>query len=51
MRSLGASEVIDYTQEDFTKNGKTYDVIFDAVGKLSFARCRTSLSRRGRPAN
>ena len=43
VRSLGADEVIDYTQEDFTKNGETYDVIFDAVGKHSFRRCRNSL--------
>jgi NADPH:quinone reductase-like Zn-dependent oxidoreductase len=43
VRSLGADEVIDYTQEDFTKNGETYDVIFDAVGKHSFGRCRRSL--------
>jgi NADPH:quinone reductase-like Zn-dependent oxidoreductase len=47
MRSLGAGEVIDYTQEDFTKNGQTYDVIFDAVGKLSFARCKASLKPGG----
>jgi len=39
--------VIDYTQEDFTKNGQTYDVIFDAVGKHSFRRCKGSLSRGG----
>jgi NADPH:quinone reductase-like Zn-dependent oxidoreductase len=45
--SLGADRVIDYTQEDFTKNGETYDVIFDAVGKLSFKRCRGSLKPRG----
>src|SRR6266550_335753 len=47
VRSLGADRVIDYTQEDFTKNGQTYDVIFDAVGKHSFRRCRGSLSRGG----
>jgi NADPH:quinone reductase-like Zn-dependent oxidoreductase len=47
VRSLGAGEVIDYTQEDFTKNGRTYDVIFDAVGSLSFARCKASLRAGG----
>ena len=47
VRSLGADRVIDYTQEDFTKNGQTYDVIFDAVGKHSFARCRSSLKPGG----
>ncbi len=47
IRSLGADRVIDYTQEDFTKNGQTYDVIFDAVGKHSFARCKGSLGRGG----
>jgi NADPH:quinone reductase-like Zn-dependent oxidoreductase len=47
VRSLGAAEVVDYTQEDFTKNGQTYDVIFDAVGKHSFRRCRGSLKRDG----
>jgi NADPH:quinone reductase-like Zn-dependent oxidoreductase len=39
--------VIDYTQEDFTKNGETYDVIFDAVGMHSFRRCRRSLKPGG----
>ena len=43
VRSLGADEVIDYLNEDFTKNGETYDVIFDAVGKHSFRRCKGSL--------
>jgi len=47
VRSLGADTVIDYTQEDFTKNGKRYDVIFDAVGTHSFRRCRGSLTRGG----
>ena len=47
MRSLGADSVIDYTQEEFTNNGKTYDVIFDAVGKHSFARCKASLKPDG----
>jgi NADPH:quinone reductase-like Zn-dependent oxidoreductase len=47
VRSLGADEVIDYLQEDFTKNGETYDVIFDAVGKHSFRRCKRSLNPGG----
>ena len=47
LRSLGADEVIDYTQDDFTKNGKTYDVIFDSVGKHSFRRSRRSLKPNG----
>jgi NADPH:quinone reductase-like Zn-dependent oxidoreductase len=45
--SLGADKVIDYTKEDFTKNGETYNVIFDAVGKHSFRRCRDSLKPGG----
>jgi NADPH:quinone reductase-like Zn-dependent oxidoreductase len=45
--SLGAERVIDYTQEDFTKDGETYDVIFDAVGKHSPRRCRRSLKPGG----
>jgi len=47
VRSLGADEVVDYLQDDFTKNGKSYDVIFDAVGKHSFRRCRRSLNPGG----
>ena len=47
VRSLGAREVIDRFREDFTKNGQTYDVIFDAVGKHSFRRCRHSLKPGG----
>jgi NADPH:quinone reductase-like Zn-dependent oxidoreductase len=47
VRSLGADEVVDYTRKDFTKNGRAYDVIFDAVGKHSFRRCRNSLKPGG----
>jgi NADPH:quinone reductase-like Zn-dependent oxidoreductase len=47
VRSLGADEVVDYLHEDFTKNGRTYDVVFDAVGKHSFRRCRGSLKAGG----
>jgi NADPH:quinone reductase-like Zn-dependent oxidoreductase len=44
LRSLGADQVIDYAQEDFTEAGQTYDVIFDTVIKTSFSRCKSSLS-------
>ena len=47
VRSLGADEVIDYEREDFTKNGQTYDVVFDAVGKHSLLRARHSLEPGG----
>ena len=47
VESLGADQVIDYTQEDFTKNGKTYDIIFDTVGKRSFSECKGSLTDAG----
>ena len=47
VRSLGAREAVDRLREDFTQNGKTYDVIFDAVGKHSFRRCRRSLKPGG----
>jgi NADPH:quinone reductase-like Zn-dependent oxidoreductase len=47
VRSLGADVVIDYTQEDFTKNGRKYDVIFDSVGKISFRQSRRSMKRGG----
>ena len=47
VRSLGAPEVLDRFSEDFTRNGKTYDVVFDAVGKHSFRRCRGSLKPGG----
>jgi NADPH:quinone reductase-like Zn-dependent oxidoreductase len=48
VKSLGADRVIDYTQEEFMRNGETYDVIFDAVGKLSFSQSRDSLKRGGK---
>ena len=47
VKSLGADQVIDYTQEDFTKNGKTYDIIFDTVGKCSFYKCKDALTDEG----
>jgi NADPH:quinone reductase-like Zn-dependent oxidoreductase len=47
LQSIGADRVIDYTQEDFTKSGETYDVIFDIVGKTSFSRCIKSLKQNG----
>jgi NADPH:quinone reductase-like Zn-dependent oxidoreductase len=43
VKSLGAAQVIDYTQEDFTQSGETYDVVFDAVGKLSPSQGRKAL--------
>jgi NADPH:quinone reductase-like Zn-dependent oxidoreductase len=43
VRSLGADELIDYTHDDFTNIQKTYDVVFDAVGKLAFARFKGCL--------
>jgi NADPH:quinone reductase-like Zn-dependent oxidoreductase len=47
VRSLGADEVIDYLREDFTRNGETYDVVLDAVGKHSFFRSRRALANDG----
>jgi NADPH:quinone reductase-like Zn-dependent oxidoreductase len=46
-RSLGADHVVDYTREDFAKNGRLYDVVFDAVGTLSYRRSRGSLKPGG----
>jgi len=48
LRSIGADKIIDYTREDFTKNGETYDVIFDVIGKSSFSRSVRSLNENGR---
>jgi 2-desacetyl-2-hydroxyethyl bacteriochlorophyllide A dehydrogenase len=47
VKSIGADKVVDYTKEDFTKSGQTYDVIFDAAMKTSFSRCKRSLKQRG----
>jgi NADPH:quinone reductase-like Zn-dependent oxidoreductase len=47
VKALGADRVIDYTKEDFTRNGETYDLIFDILGKSSFARCQNSLKPDG----
>jgi len=49
VKSLGANAVIDYTKEDFTKNGQTYDIIFDAVGRkvTSYSKCKNSLTENG----
>ena len=47
VKSLGADSVIDYTKEDFTKSGQTYDIIFDTVGKSSFSGCKRSLKKKG----
>lgn len=48
VKALGADHVIDYTKEDFTQNGETYDLIFDVLGKAAFSRCKNSLTPNGR---
>src|SRR6202045_3543475 len=47
VRSIGADHVIDYTQQDFTKSGQRYDMIFDAVGNRSLSACRRALNSKG----
>lgn len=47
VKSLGADNVIDYSKEDFTKNGKQYDIVFDTVAKYPFSRCKKSLATKG----
>ncbi|MGD9489061.1 MAG: NAD(P)-dependent alcohol dehydrogenase [Calditrichaceae bacterium] len=47
VKSLGAGEAIDYTKQDFTGNGRTYDIIFDTVGKISFTHSKKSLTENG----
>ena len=47
VKALGADKVIDYTKEDFTKSGETYDLVFDAVNKTSSSRCKGSLTEKG----
>jgi len=47
VQSLGADKVIDYSKEDFTRNGETYDLILDAVGSTTFSRCQVSLKPKG----
>lgn len=47
VKSLGADHVMDYTKEDFTQNGETYDLIFDILGKSSFSQCKNSLTPNG----
>jgi len=48
VKALGVDKVIDYTKEDFTKNGETYDLILDILGKSSFSQCKNSLNKTGR---
>ncbi|MFQ5930778.1 MAG: NAD(P)-dependent alcohol dehydrogenase [Nitrospiraceae bacterium] len=47
LRSIGADHVVDYTQEDFTNSGETYDVIFDVVGTVSLSRSKRAITQEG----
>lgn len=48
VKSIGADKVVDYTKYDFTKNGETYDIIFDLTGNISFSNCKNSLKQNGK---
>jgi NADPH:quinone reductase-like Zn-dependent oxidoreductase len=48
VKSIGAGNAIDYTKEDFTRNGETYDIIIDTAGTAPFSRCKASLKEGGR---
>ena len=47
VRSLGADRVLDYTKEDFTQGGQVYDIVFDTVGKTTFAQCKNVIKVNG----
>lgn len=47
VKALGADAVVDYTKEDFTKTGQTYDIIYDTIGKSSFSHCKPALTAKG----
>jgi len=48
VKSLGADRVIDYAKENFADQNERYDIIFDAVGKISYSKCRKALQPKGR---